>query len=195
MLKINIEKYIEKIKKDKKSLLILISGIIVIFIIFMSEFIFTNKSEEKIDFVNEEDSQYEYCEYLEEKLTILISSIDGAGKSKVMVTLDETTEYVYAENLNEQYDINNSNYENEYVIIQVENDDKGLLIKTIEPKIRGVAIVCEGGDNPAVQQQIYSVVSSVLNLNTSKISIAKLHNQEEKWKVELLRENKLWQFY
>lgn len=190
MLKNDFQKYIANIKKDKKSLVIFISGLLIISVIFLSEFIFADKNDNENNFSNDEISQYEYCEYLEEKLAKLVCSIDGAGKTIVMITLDETTEYIYAENSNEQIDANNSNYENEYVIIQVENDDSGLLIKTIEPKIRGVAIVCEGGDNPVVQQQIYSIVSSVLNLNTSKISIAKLYNQEEKWKVKLLKENK-----
>lgn len=190
MLKNDFQKYIANIKKDKKSLVIFISGLLIISVIFLSEFIFADKNNNENNFSNDEISQYEYCEYLEEKLAKLVCSIDGAGKTIVMITLDETTEYIYAENSNEQIDANNSNYENEYVIIQVENDDSGLLIKTIEPKIRGVAIVCEGGDNPVVQQQIYSIVSSVLNLNTSKISIAKLYNQEEKWKVKLLKENK-----
>ena len=68
--------------------------------------------------------------------------------------------------------------QSDYVIINADDNDKGLLLKTIEPKIRGVAIVCDGGNNELVQQQIYSAVSAVLNISTSKISISKLSASE-----------------
>ena len=58
--------------------------------------------------------------------------------------------------------------------------NSGLLIKTIEPKIRGVAIACTGGDDVYVQQQIYSAVSALLNVSTSEISISKLTDKEIK---------------
>ena len=65
------------------------------------------------------------------------------------------------------------------LIIEKDNNDTGLLIKTIEPKVRGVAIVCEGGNKTMVQNQIYSAISAVLNISTSRISISKLTYMEE----------------
>ena len=94
-----------------------------------------------------------------------------------MITISETSEYIYAKNDKNSNKItentNDSNYNGEYVIIEEDNNDSGLLIKIIEPKIRGVAVVCEGADNPIVQQNIYSTVSAVLNINTTRISISK----------------------
>ena len=111
-----------------------------------------------------------------------IENIDGAGKTRVIITLSETTEYIYAKDGKEirKNDEKNDDetLENKYVIIENDNINSGLLIKTIEPKIRGVAISCEGGDNTKVQQQIYSAVSAVLNINSSKISISKLSSLE-----------------
>ena len=118
-----------------------------------------------------------------DEITEIIESIDGAGKTKVMITLSETTEYIYAtddkDNRKQTDSSNDSNTQNDYVIIEKDNNDTGLLIKTIEPKVRGIAVVCEGGGNISVQNQIYSVVSAVLNINTSRISIAKLSLSEE----------------
>lgn len=35
-------------------------------------------------------------------------------------------------------------------------------------------IICEGGDNPAVQQQITDAVTTALNISTKRVSISKL---------------------
>lgn len=98
---------------------------------------------------NEATYSSEYCDYLEEKVREIVESIDGAGKASVMITLSETTEYIYAtngkeirKNTEKNNDINN---QNDYVIIDKDNNDSGLLLKTIEPKVRGVAVVCEAG--------------------------------------------------
>lgn len=169
---------LQQIDSKKRLILIVVIGFTALFLIFISE-LDLEKNVEK----EKEYSSNEYCEYLEDKTTEIIEAINGAGKTHVMITLSETTEYVYAVNDKKTEKNNDSStdnaYENDYIIIEENSNDKGLLIKTIEPKIRGVAIVCEGGDNTNVQNQIYSTVSAVLDVNTSKISISKLTITEE----------------
>ncbi len=170
------------IKNNKKLALIVIAGFLIIALIFISELDFNTIDSSKIE-IKEEMSTEEYCAYLEEKVTEIIECIDGAGKTKVMITLSETTEYIYATNDKNTRKSNDASddsaVENDYVIIEKDNNDAGLLIKTIEPKVRGVAIVCEGGNNSTVQNQIYSAISAVLNISTSRISISKLSYMEE----------------
>lgn len=168
-----IQKF-SSLKDNKKIALVVISGFLAMILIFVSELDFNKKEKDDLD-LNEKLSRGEYCEYLEEKVTEIIESIDGAGKANVMITLSETTEYVYATNEK----LNDKTIEGEYVIIEKDNNDSGLLVKTIEPKIRGVAIVCEGGNNLSVQNQIYSAVSAVLDISTARISISKLSYLEE----------------
>ena len=170
------------IKNNKKLALIVVAGFMIIAFIFISEldFNFADSNEnETVDKL----STTEYCAYLEEKVTEIIECIDGAGKAKVMITLSETTVYIYAtndKNTRKNNDASDdSTAQNDYVIIERDNNDTGLLIKTIEPKVRGVAIVCEGGNNSTVQNQIYSAISAVLNISTSRISISKLTYMEE----------------
>lgn len=180
-----IKSFLQKsdvIKDNKKLALIVIAGFIIIALIFISELDFNTVESNKIELKDEMTTE-EYCSYLEEKVTEIIECIDGAGKTKVMITLSETTEYIYATNdkntrkNNDKSD--DSTTQNDYVIIEKDNNDTGLLIKTIEPKVRGVAIVCEGGNNSTVQNQIYSAISAVLNISTSRISISKLSYMEE----------------
>ena len=175
-----ISNIIKKLNIDKKTLYILIAGIIGIAFIFFSEIEFTDNTEINEDEIISDDA---YCSKLEEKIELFIESIDGAGETEVVITLSETTEYVYAKDgkeIKKNSDKNDDEtYEDDYVIIKNNNNNTGLLIKTIEPKIRGIAISCEGGDKTEVQQAIYSAVSALLNLNTSRISISKLSSQED----------------
>lgn len=150
-------------------------------VLFISELDFDKKQDEDIGI---EYSSSEYCEYHEKKIKDFVEAIDGAGKTQVIITLSETTEYIYATDdkdvIKNDDKSDDSSYEKDYVIIDENNNDTGLLIKTVEPKIRGVAIACEGGNNPAVQQQIYSAIGAVLNISSSRISISKLSETEAK---------------
>lgn len=178
-----IKEALGKLKIDKKTALFVVIGFTVIMIIFLSEFGNWGEEEKKKEQNTEEMSSVTYCEYLEDKVKEIVESIDGAGEAKVMITLSETTEYIYATNDKDSRknsdNADDSTFENDYVIIENNSNDTGLLVKTIEPKVRGVAVVCEGGNDSTVQRQIYSAVSAVLNISTSRISISKLNVTEE----------------
>lgn len=179
-MNLKLDRILRIFKSDKKTIVVAIVGVVLILIIMLSELIPVSDNKDEVKNKNEE---IDYCTTLENKVEEIISLIDGAGRTKVMITLSETTEYIYAKNESNQNKSSenslNTDTENDYVIIEQNNEDSGLLVKTIEPKIRGVAIVCEGGDNPTVQQNIYSTVSAVLNVSTARISISKLNNSEE----------------
>lgn len=180
-LKLPLKSIFNKLKIDKKTALFIIVGFTAILLIFLSEL--SSSGEEENKSIPQEMSSVSYCEYLEDKVKEIVESIEGAGKAKVMITLSETTEYIYATN-DKDSSKNSENtddytFENDYVIIENNSNDTGLLVKTIEPKVRGVAVVCEGGNDSAVQRQIYSAVSAVLNISTSRISISKLNVTEE----------------
>lgn len=173
---------IDKLKDNKlnrKTLIILLVGLLSIFIIFVSEMDF-NKKDDDAEIINYNTD--DYCLMLEQKIESFIESIDGAGDAKVVITLSETTEYIYATDGKEIKKGNENGedwtIENNHVIIKNSNENSGLLIKTIEPKIRGIAIACTGGDDIRVQEQIFSAVSALLNISTSEISISKLNVEE-----------------
>lgn len=183
-MKLPLKDFISKLKIDKKTALFVVIGFTAILIIFLSEFSNSVGEEKNVNVNTEEMSSVTYCEYLEDKVEEIVESIEGAGEAKVMITLSETTEYIYATNDKDSRknseNTDDSTFENDYVIIENNSNDTGLLIKTIEPKVRGVAVVCEGGNDSTVQRQIYSAVSAVLNISTSRISISKLNVTEEK---------------
>lgn len=166
---------VEFIKTNKKTFICFIVGLLGILLIFASE-TFGNSSK-KSDTTNKE--YVSYSNEMEEKLADIISKVEGAGKTKVFLTIEESEEYVYAQDIStDRKDNNQINDDKKYVIVDGNGGKDGLLIKTVNPKIRGVAIVCEGGDDPVVQQRIYSCVSASLGISTARISISKMTSME-----------------
>lgn len=170
---------IEKIKnllmKDKKILVLVILAVLAIVFLILMEF--TGKDENKYEGEVSESTE-EYAERIEDKLTQLISSVEGAGETVVMVTLDAGEENVYAREIKTDEesdgDKTSNKYEYEYIVMKNGSAvESGMLLKVIEPDIRGVAVVCDGGDNAAVRENIINTVSAVLDIKTNKISVCK----------------------
>lgn len=187
-LKQKMKEIFNKLSADKKTMFIVLAGIIGVLILVASEFIPEGENAEKDDKeiqVSEYnvENHYEYAEMLENKLTDLISSIEGAGKTKVMLTLASSSEAVYAQN--DKTDMESGDEErekiskeNDYVLIKTDSSkEEALLLKIIQPEVKGVAVVCEGGDSIYVQQKIIETISAVFDINSSKIKVTKLSSQ------------------
>lgn len=176
---------LERIKKDKKLLFLLLAGIAGMVILLLSELIPSgDAAQETKDTQTAAQAaigQQTYVEDIETRLAQIITSISGAGRTKVMVTLENSEESVWAtqgKTTREQGGTDGSqkySSEDEYVLIRSSGSEEGgLLLKIVQPKIRGVAIVCDGGDNVYVREKITTAVASVLDISTAKISIAKM---------------------
>lgn len=170
-LKEKLKSYFDS--KQNKTKLLFVAGILGILLILLSEISFTptKKTEEtQVTTISYSD----YVNELDEKLTELISSIDGVGKCKVMITLKNTTESVFAKNSQNSQSESSYSQNDEYVIYDGENGDSPLLLKEIFPEIEGVAVVCSGGDNIVVKEKIIQCVSSLFNISSNRISVSKI---------------------
>ena len=167
-----LKEYLEKLKFDKKKIIILI-GFIGIALILLSEVVPQESSKSQ-----NTDVQTDYSEYvssLEEKTADLISSIDGVGKCKVMITLEQSDENIFAKNTDES---TNSGYyykKSEYVLYEDNNNDTPVLVKQYFPKVKGVAVVCTGGDDVVVKEKVISSISSLFGISGTKISVSKIN--------------------
>lgn len=170
-----VQKILEKIKRDKRIAAIVSIGLVGIILLTLSE-LMPQKSDAKQNEKTENvtDIRDSYEENIEKRLTSIVSSIDGAGRTEVMVTLASGDENVYA--VKEKS--SDGSKEREYIVIDSDKNESGLLLKVIEPEIRGVAIVCEGADSAKIRQEIISSVSAVLGISTNRISIAKIKSAE-----------------
>lgn len=129
----------------------------------------------------------QYAAQIESSLSGIVAQIQGAGSVKVLVTLERNTEYVYATeekstNQNTQdkagsetvKNQQNGSTEKKYIIVKdADGSQKALPVTEVQPIIKGVVVVCDGGDNPAVQQNIINAVTTALDITSVRVCVLK----------------------
>jgi stage III sporulation protein AG len=134
-----------------------------------------------------ETTDAQYVVQLEERMLRLVASIDGVGKANVLVTLESGREYVYARELKSSSSRSASyeggqpskseesaNGEQKYLLMDVNGGDQALLLTQVEPKIKGVVVVCEGAGNPVVSQRVISAVTTALGISSTRVCVIKI---------------------
>ena len=143
------EKTSSKLKSmlDSKKIrnIIIVVGLIGIGLIFLSNWVDFGS----LTSGDEAFSVKTYSTKIENDLQTVISKIEGAGKTEVLLTMENSVEYVYLDNSTTK-------------------------TKEIEPLIRGVLVVCEGGDDPVVVERVTDAVTKALDISTAKVCITKL---------------------
>jgi len=110
-----------------------------------------------------QEDTLDYVSKLEQKLEALLSKIEGAGEVYVMIALQESEELVVEKDRGE---------ESENTVYQSEgNSAIPYVIKTIYPKVEGVAVVAEGAGTGRVTQHITEVVQALFNLEPHKVKV------------------------
>ena len=160
----------EKIKKDKKSLLIAVIGLLGMLLVSASELMPDSENIQE-----QKQSVYSY-ESSDERAELerLIGEIKGAGKVSVMLTYEGTAENVYANNMSVQTNNEENRSEEEHIILDKGNTEDGLLVKSIFPRVTGVAVVCEGGGSATVKNEITQMLKALYNISSSNISISEM---------------------
>lgn len=162
--------------KDKSTKLFLVLGLAGILLIGLSSLLEgDSQGEPHNETTYDVNAQTEkYKESIEKELSEMLSEISGVGKVRVMVTIESTTEYVYAEELSKDNSGENVSYKNQYVILENSGEKEALVKKIIKPEICGVAVACEGGDDLKVSERIIKTVSAVLDISSTKICVVPL---------------------
>lgn len=186
--------FFKELSSNKKALtFIILIGIAGILMLGFSE-IFSGKSKKQktTESVIDESIAFSgqgYTDALEDKVMELIGSIDGVGKANVMITLDSAFEYRYAVTKDTTTDISDPSSERdggsrsqsqkeEYVYIEDENGRKqALLISQVLPKIKGVVVVCEGGDTLAVRNNVINAVTTALGIYSNNVYVTKMSSK------------------
>lgn len=182
--KLSLKRILESVQNktglSSKVLIIVIIGVLGLLMIAASELIPKGKADKSGDISNSPvDTSYSssFKNETERELKEIISKIDGVGEVSLMLTLDGTTEYVYAEDVDTETDENSDSksdkYKNEVIIVDSDGEEKALVKKIIEPKVKGVVIVCSGGGNIEVKERVIKAVSSALNISTNNICVEK----------------------
>lgn len=171
---------------DLKIRIIVIIGILGIAFIFLSGLFDSGKGTADAGAVKEIPTE-EYVEKLEKRIHSIVTNIDGVGTAKVMITLENTVEYVYESEKKETTDLSKdyqdgetekeqarNDYERSVILVDGKNGREALLKTTVEPKVKGVVVVCRGGENVAVEKRVVDAVTTALAISSNRVCVAKL---------------------
>lgn len=165
----------KKLKSIKNIELIIAAVFIgIILIIFFSGSLFGGKKDDTVTF-----TLNEYGVALEKKLEKILGDISGAGKVSVMITFESGVEIITASTISKQSNTVIDDYSGGYRETKsvTENDNpliingKAVVLKEIEPTVKGVVIVSEGAGSVRVKIELTKAVSTLLSLQPEKIEI------------------------
>ncbi|MFT3950897.1 MAG: hypothetical protein QM689_02895 [Oscillospiraceae bacterium] len=163
---------------DKKTKLIIAVGLLAMLLILLTEFLPDKGggADAASQTYAQPQSADAYRTQLEQSLTKILEKINGVGAVTVLVTLEGTTEYVYAEDTDKSISSDSTgsdeNVKSELVLVESGGDKQALVKKVIQPKVSGVVVVCQGGSNLTVSEQVYKAVSAALGISYAKICVA-----------------------
>ena len=178
----------ERLKGAGKIKLIVLLGIGGMLLILLSGFSDGGQTPKASD--ENSVTAEQYCKTLEEKLTKLVSGISGAGRCEVLVTLENMGEKIYLSDGNRTSDrteeaIEGENKtsekissEDQIVVIDGGDSEIGIVSKELQPEIRGVVVVCEGGGSSVVNQRVVSAVTTALNISSARVYVTELSTDE-----------------
>ena len=169
-LKRGFKETFERLKKDKKAFFTVVIGIVGMLLVLLSELpLFSGETKRSVD----RESTY-LNRSLEEQTEKLVSQIKGAGKVSVMLTYESSEENVWAKDKDTREKPGGESDESEkHIIIDAADGETGLAVKVIYPRVRGVAVVCTGGDDPIVRGEIKALLSALFDIGSNRISIAR----------------------
>lgn len=109
----------------------------------------------------------DYETQLEIRLQTLIAQLDGAGETRVMVTLASGEENIYAADTETAAD---GAATRKHVL----TNGTGLVETVQTPQVLGVAVLCRGGGQPAVQSRVTALVQALTDVGANHVTVAPL---------------------
>lgn len=160
-------KIIDLIKKYRYAVFVLIIGLVL-----MSLPTFSSTTDDSI--TNKQEIPVLEAS-LEEKLSKILSQVNGAGRVQVILTVATGEEVVYQTDNDETNTADSSGRNTDTVTITDANRNENGLIRQVNPAVyQGAIVVCDGADNAAVRLAIVDAISKITGLGTNRISVLKM---------------------
>ncbi|MEG1849604.1 MAG: hypothetical protein RR197_03515 [Oscillospiraceae bacterium] len=127
----------------------------------------------------------QYTTATEQRLETLLSGIGGVGRARVMVTLENGVEMVYAKDEKQSADKTMS-YENaspakvqektdaqqSYILVDsIGGKRQALVVTQLEPKIMGVVVVCPGAGSAVTRERVTDAVTTALGIRSIQVCV------------------------
>ena len=156
-------KPLEKVLKKENLAVLLLAGLLLL-IIALPVKNSGQEEEEKTTAVSEETSFRDWQSIMEDKLKLALEQVEGIGKTQVFLTCEGTeTKVVEKEESQTVYEKDAKGNQSPYVASEV------------YPKVIGVVVVAQGGDNPVVIQNIQEACQVLFQVEAHKIKVMKMN--------------------
>lgn len=166
----NQESLFAYVKKQKGAAFVVIIALVGLLLLVMPE-----KTDQSS--VSDQTTRLNGYEYkMETKIADLCSSIKGVSSVKVNVYFNSGFESVYAFDEESKSTSNGLNSEKKYVTLGSGNQESMVCLYERMPSIAGVAIVCKGGGNSLIANEIINLISSAFEVPKNKIYVTEGKN-------------------
>lgn len=134
----------------------LAAGVVLLFLGVKQE-----DAEETPTVVSESFSFDAHESALSERLTEMIGRVEGVSGVHVMLTLERG----YSDELARDGDA--------YLTVKdSEGAEETVTLSREAPKVKGVAVICKGGDDPLIQKEIIDMIAALFDLPTGRIFVS-----------------------
>jgi len=125
-----------------------------------------------------------YEDALEEKMTIILSRVKGAGTVAVTITLENSSIQEHAKNITKESKVTQEKdagggirtttetKESEQILLSKENGvDRPVIVQEIKPMIKGVLVIADGAYDSVVKANLTKAVEAGLGIPPYKITV------------------------
>ena len=130
-----------------------------------------------LDSGSTQGSQSVYAAAMEKRLKQVLGQMEGVGETEVMITLSDSGETNHiGESDAGGGTRTTTEQETEETTVYVENgsEKQPYVTKEVLPKVEGVLVVAEGGDDPRVISDISDTVMALFRVEAHKIKVVKM---------------------
>lgn len=162
-LPLDFTKILKQLQQYKYVLLVIVAGLILLMIP-------TGGGDKKTEQKQATQSEQFDLSAFENRLEDILSRIDGAGKTNVVLTLKNDGLRVLAQETQRKEGESNTTV---VTIGRGSGMQDVVEIQSFTPQFQGAVVVCQGADSPAVQLKLIEAVSALTGLGSDKISVCK----------------------
>lgn len=119
-------------------------------------------------------------EELEQKLAETLSRIQGVGKVKVMITLEDNGSSELATDMQNTNRGEETDFEQKTVIVNGNGGTAPYVVREKSARVKGVLVVAEGGGNPTVRETVENAVTALLSVLPHRVTVAEMANSPAK---------------
>ncbi len=146
------------------------------------------KNKESGNVTEKQLTTLDYKKDIENSIKNILTSMAEVGNNvNVLVTLESSAQSVYAtedkkssetvkDDMNRESNKTRetSDIETRYIKIKdTDGSESALEVTKIQPKIKGVVVVCDGGNNSIVKEKVTTAVKTALNIPGKKVFVTK----------------------